>query len=285
MRPKFKFVENYKDAQNAVEEMEKELIDKLNELFPQNSNDGLDEGENRLQTVPETDEEIDHDDAEFDEQDDEDGDVLGGSQSQPLEENEDEVGDGQVNTGASQAADQEKVEFIHGGPKHVTCPEDDDFMTAFDKMLAENIQHRSQENVKTPQVDIPVPVNARSNLKKTVTMKGYEDEPVEEGGNTMHFILMTRKGNKQQYKNLEVSVSSELALNLKDREEAERVEKERVKKLTLDINERQEEEDYQEMLIAQQRPVMMNLNRERRQKYQHPKGAPDADLIFGNKKR
>jgi regulator of nonsense transcripts 2 len=28
----------------------------------------------------------------------------------------------------------------------------------------------------------------------------------------------------------------------------------------------------------------MNLNRERKHKYQHPKGAPDADLIFGPKK-
>ena len=26
-----------------------------------------------------------------------------------------------------------------------------------------------------------------------------------------------------------------------------------------------------------------NLNRERRVRYQHPKGAPDADLIFGSK--
>jgi regulator of nonsense transcripts 2 len=33
-----------------------------------------------------------------------------------------------------------------------------------------------------------------------------------------------------------------------------------------------------------QRPVVMNLNRERKHKYQHPKGAPDADLIFGPKK-
>lgn len=38
-----------------------------------------------------------------------------------------------------------------------------------------------------------------------------------------------------------------------------------------------------EMLAAQQRPSVMNLNRDRRQKYHHPKGAPDADLIFGNK--
>lgn len=65
---------------------------------------------------------------------------------------------------------------------------------------------------------------------------------------------------------------------------AERVEKEKVKKLTLDINERLEEEDYQEMLAQLQRPAMVVPGRDRRPKYQHPKGAPDADLIFGSKK-
>lgn len=32
------------------------------------------------------------------------------------------------------------------------------------------------------------------------------------------------------------------------------------------------------------KPAVVSLNRERRHKYQHPKGAPDADLIFGRKK-
>lgn len=59
---------------------------------------------------------------------------------------------------------------------------------------------------------------------------------------------MLRKGHKKQYKNLEVPVTSDLAKNLKNKEEAEREEKEKFKKLTLDINERLEEEDYQEML-------------------------------------
>ena len=31
------------------------------------------------------------------------------------------------------------------------------------------------------------------------------------------------------------------------------------------------------------RQVPINVNRERRTRYQHPKGAPDADLIFGTK--
>lgn len=38
------------------------------------------------------------------------------------------------------------------------------------------------------------------------------------------------------------------------------------------------------LLLQAQRPATMNFNRDRRPKYQHPKGAPDADLIFGPKK-
>lgn len=93
---------------------------------------------------------------------------------------------------------------------------------------------------------------------------------------------MVRKGNKQQYKTFEADINSELAKNVRDQEQAQREEKLRVKRLTLNITERLEEEDYQEMIQAQ-RPVSQNLNRERK-KYQHPKGAPDADLIFGPKR-
>lgn len=38
-----------------------------------------------------------------------------------------------------------------------------------------------------------------------------------------------------------------------------------------------------EMMASLNRPVPVNTNRERRIRYSHPKGAPDADLIFGSK--
>ena len=65
---------------------------------------------------------------------------------------------------------------------------------------------------------------------------------------------------------------------------AEKVEKEKLKQLTLNINQRIEQEELQEMMqtssISKQ-IASANTNRERKQKYNHPKGAPDADLIFG----
>ncbi|UYV64261.1 UPF2 [Cordylochernes scorpioides] len=172
-------------------------------------------------------------------------------------------------------------------PRLVSCTEDEDFMSAFDKMLSESIIHRSQVAIK-PQADITIPLNikaGRTSRKSVSSPPPYLDlEKAPSPDQTVNFVLMTRRGNKQQFKSLQVPVSSELAQNLRDQEEAERMEKQQVKRLTLDINERQEEEDYQEML-AQQRPMVMNLNRDRRHKYLHPKGAPDADLIFGNNVR
>ena len=55
---------------------------------------------------------------------------------------------------------------------------------------------------------------------------------------------------KQAYKELAVPVDSDIARNLQRQEEADRLEKERVKKLTLEISERQEEEDMNDAIAA-----------------------------------
>lgn len=51
--------------------------------------------------------------------------------------------------------------------------------------------------------------------------------------------------SRQQYKILNVPLSSHLAANHFNQQQAEQEERMRMKKLTLDINERQEQEDYQ----------------------------------------
>ncbi|XP_027219078.2 regulator of nonsense transcripts 2 [Penaeus vannamei] len=166
--------------------------------------------------------------------------------------------------------------------KHVDCKEDNDFMSAFDRMMAESILERTSNIPKAGQFDISVPVHVKSTTKKTYDQ--LLTEGTEETKPVVNFVLMTRSGNKQQYNNVEMPVDSEIVTKLRSREEAERAEKEKVKRMTLEINERQEEEEAAEIMQQAQRPATMNFNRDRRPKYQHPKGAPDADLIFGPKK-
>lgn len=286
LRPKMQLLENIKDAQNAVEELRKTLYPNL-EVTEENTEDS-----NEMNTIPEEEEETTLDNEEtkgdlhFEEADD---------LSEPQSEEEwanvvnerDEHQSTQDNTQQSLSEgcndgvmmDSELVAALPSAPKRVHCQEDDDFLSALDRMVSDNIQDRMRDAVKPQQVDISVPLHVKS------TKKTYEQlQEVPSDSSTVDFVLMLRKGNKQQYKNLAVPVSSELALNLRNREQEQKEEKERVKRLTLNITERQEEEDYQEAINQGTRPVTVNLNRERRPKYNHPKGAPDADLIFGPKK-
>ena len=56
---------------------------------------------------------------------------------------------------------------------------------------------------------------------------------------------MTRRGHKQQLKELMIPVDSDLTLGLRDpQQQAKMVDYERVKQRTLDYERRQEEEDY-----------------------------------------
>ncbi|CAJ0923456.1 unnamed protein product [Ranitomeya imitator] len=172
----------------------------------------------------------------------------------------------------------QEVMIKGGGIKHVPCAEDEDFIQALDKMMLENLQ-RTGESVKVHQLDVAIPLHLKSQLKKGPTLLSGDGD--SECGDTMPFVMLTRRGNKRQFKILNVPMSSQLAANHWNQQQAEQEERMRMKKLTLDINERQEQEDYQEMLQAlAQRPAPANTNRDRRPRYQHPKGAPNADLIF-----
>ncbi|GFS94914.1 regulator of nonsense transcripts 2 [Nephila pilipes] len=296
LRPKLKLYQNLEEAEKAVMNAVEELKPKYMEIYPGLVGEEQDKPKPQPQTndedslcpIEEEDEEMEDDaQSETSFQDGEtenDTDGFSGSQSQPFEDETE--GLGRHGTSLSDAdndpvydANGEAV-VVKSSSQPAQSAEDDDFMAAFDKMLSDSMLHRNLESVK-PQVDIVIPMNIKggSTIKKTPkfispTISAVLEEKEQEKP-TVNFVLMTRKGNKQQFKNLAVPVSSELAQNLKDREEAERMEKQHVKLLTLNINERQEEEDYQEMLASQQRPSVMNLNRDRRQKYHHPKGAPD----------
>ena len=83
---------------------------------------------------------------------------------------------------------------------------------------------------------------------------GQEKEGPVEDSKTIQFAVLMRKGPKQTLKEVAVPKDSDMAQNLLKQEEAQRLEKERMKKLTLEINERQEEEEVNEAI------AMVRLN-------------------------
>uniref|UniRef100_A0A8C0JZC2 Regulator of nonsense transcripts 2 n=1 Tax=Canis lupus dingo TaxID=286419 RepID=A0A8C0JZC2_CANLU len=265
LRPKIKLCNSLEESIRQVHDLEREFLIKLGLVNDKDSKDSMTEGENL-----EEDEEEEEGGAETEEQ--------SGNESE-VNEPEEEVMTFIYNLSGFLFCFNKEVMIKGGGLKHVPCVEDEDFIQALDKMMLENLQQRSGESVKVHQLDVAIPLHLKSQLRKGPPLGGGEGET--ESADTMPFVMLTRKGNKQQFKILNVPMSSQLAANHWNQQQAEQEERMRMKKLTLDINERQEQEDYQEMLQSlAQRPAPANTNRERRPRYQHPKGAPNADLIF-----
>lgn len=106
-----------------------------------------------------------------------------------------------------------------------------------------------------------------------------QDEPQET--DSVPFVLMLRssKGGKQQFKTFAAPSDSPLAVNLKLQEQKTKEENERVKRLTLNITERIEEEDYQESLLQSKTPTVSRI-KQKLPKFKHQKGVPDTDSIF-----
>jgi regulator of nonsense transcripts 2 len=62
-------------------------------------------------------------------------------------------------------------------PRKALCPEDDDFMAALDRMVAENIHDaytRGKEVSKPPAVDIAIPWQVKASLKRPGASRGNE---------------------------------------------------------------------------------------------------------------
>ncbi|KAG8440022.1 hypothetical protein GDO86_005988 [Hymenochirus boettgeri] len=282
LRPKMKLCNSISEAVRNVQDLEREFLVKLGLLNDKESKHSLAEGEHLEEEDDDEEEEAETEEQSGNESEmNEHEDDASENEEEEREEEEEENTDYMTDSNKENETDEENTEVMikGGGIKHVACAEDEDFIQALDKMMAENLQQRSGESVKVHQLDVAIPLHLKSQLKKGPALSPVEVDP--DSGDTMPFVMLTRRGNKQQFKILNVPVSSQLAEKHRSQQKVEQEERMRMKKLTLDINERQEQEDYQEMLQSlAQRPAPANTNRERRPRYQHPKGAPNADLIF-----
>lgn len=174
--------------------------------------------------------------------------------------------------------------------------EDLEFEQMFEKMAQDSYQERLKETIKPNTKDIPVPMMVRNNKKSYEQISSasnaaptpsssaaVSNDSKNPASGPINFVLMVRggKGGKQQFKSFVAPSDSQLAINLKLQEEKIREEKEKVKRLTLNITERIEEEDYQESLMQSQRSSQTSLyTRPSKPKFKHQKGAPDVDSIF-----
>lgn len=242
LRPNLKMKNCFLEAQKIVIQLQEKLIQQYNFKESEDS---------QLTTIEEESDDRQH-------VDDEDSDD---------DSSEDE------NSDATVCSDKTPDEPVR---RKIEDPEDFEFMESLDKMVSDNVQERTKESTR-PQTEISIPFHLKKYSKKT-----YEQLQSPNEDSSVNFVLMLKKGNKQTFKNVQVPVDSELASNLKSQEMAKLAELRRVKQLTLDINNRQEEEDYKDLTQVMQKPTTAGI---KDKKPLPNKGTPDAESIFGKKKR
>ncbi|KAI4162519.1 MAG: hypothetical protein LQ342_003934 [Letrouitia transgressa] len=176
------------------------------------------------------------------------------SEPEPIEEEtlSDEDADNEeilvpeMEDGQSSAEEAETEPLVNGEPNNdadfeedivVTRQEeerDPDAEAEFDrelaKMMAESLDSRKLE--RKPLFDVPLPMRRKQRETSTI----YEESSNEGTGSTMAFSLMTRKGNRQQTRTIEMPSDSQFAVAMKSQKEAERAEQQRIKNLVLNYD-------------------------------------------------
>ncbi|TPX58145.1 hypothetical protein SpCBS45565_g08073 [Spizellomyces sp. 'palustris'] len=108
---------------------------------------------------------------------------------------------------------------------------DDDFEQQFSRMMQESMDTRRNDRKST--FDAPVPVR----MKPSNATESQE----EAGNGQVAFTLLTKKGNKQQVKTMALPADSSFVISTRSKQEAEQEEKQHLKQLVLNYEERERE--------------------------------------------
>ncbi|KAL2754571.1 hypothetical protein ACRALDRAFT_2060376 [Sodiomyces alcalophilus JCM 7366] len=119
--------------------------------------------------------------------------------------------------------------------QYIDPEEEAEFEREYAKMMAESLESRKFE--RKPLFDVPLPVRP-----KTKDLSSSSDQAASGPGPTMAFSLLTKKGNRQQTRTVEVPSDSTFAVAMKNQQQAEREEQQRIKNLVLNYEIRENEE-------------------------------------------
>ncbi|KAI7854822.1 armadillo-type protein [Circinella umbellata] len=217
LRPQMHIFASYEEANEAVDRM---LLEQLKSV--QGSDGKVQEG-----GFEESEEESTSDEA------DDDDHLEDADRDEEEEDNTEEITQEGVDDGEDE---EEDVVVLKTKQDQVSKEEDDEFEREFSRMMNESMESRKFEK-KSAVLDVPIPMNLRgAQDRRTATAQ-------EKGNNQqdkMSFTLLTKKGNRQQTRTMEVPSDSILAVSTRTKQEAEREEQQQLKKLVLNYEEREE---------------------------------------------
>jgi regulator of nonsense transcripts 2 len=127
-----------------------------------------------------------------------------------------------------------------------------EFDREFAKMMTESLESRKFD--RKPLFDVPLPLRSKTRDPSTAT---DSEEQSGTGTSTMAFSLLTKKGNRQQTRNVVLPSDSTFAVAMKNQQQAEREEQQRIKNLVLNYDLRENDDLDGDTLLS---PLRRNPN-------------------------
>ncbi|KAK2806639.1 hypothetical protein FQN51_006605 [Onygenales sp. PD_10] len=138
--------------------------------------------------------------------------------------------------GDSDSEEEEEQIFVTRQEEERDPEAEAEFDREFEKMMAESMQSRKFE--RKAMFDVPLP------MRRTARDASAEEntETAQQAPNTMAFSLMTKRGNRQQTRTIDLPSDSSFAVAMKTQQQAEREEQQRIKNLVLNYDLRDDNE-------------------------------------------
>ncbi|KAF9958268.1 hypothetical protein BGZ65_001564, partial [Modicella reniformis] len=208
LRPKLRRFQTYEEALAAVEALHGPLGSNNQSNMVHNDDSESEESEG-------------DEDGDDDNQDDDDDDSS--------EEDDEGLEEDEEMDVLRQPDDEEQAVVLTNQHKPVE-EVDEDFEREYLKMMAESMESRKFER-KHQTLDVAIPI---------VRSADRREEPVLSNPDHVAFTLLTKKGNKQQFKTVGLPSDSALVINTRNQREAEREEQQQLKQLVLEYEVREE---------------------------------------------
>ncbi|KAK4050682.1 mRNA decay protein [Microbotryomycetes sp. JL201] len=131
-------------------------------------------------------------------------------------------------------------------PNAMTQDDQDEFDRELAKMLSSTSETRKLERKGGSLADVGVPFVKRSKHKDEEDDFGSGDaEGVREPPKDLKFMVLTKKGQKQQTMSVDIPIESSIAMHTLEKRAQDKAEQQHLKKLVLDYEERAEESEKQ----------------------------------------
>ncbi|OJJ47026.1 hypothetical protein ASPZODRAFT_131950 [Penicilliopsis zonata CBS 506.65] len=133
--------------------------------------------------------------------------------------------------GDSESEEDEEQIFVKRQEEERDPEAEAEFDREFEKMMAESMESRKFERKNI--FDVPLPMRPRPGRDVPADNNAAPETTPLPTENTMAFSLMTKKGNKQQTRTIDLPSDSSLAVAMRSQQQADREEQQRIKSLVL----------------------------------------------------